>query len=135
MAIFIISVSSEESVGTPAGQVILFGNYIPASSDYSPVSDMKTDPSEDPSSYHVPPLPATSPFLSSTDDSSDNDTPDTPPSHTHGTPFTDITLSTQSSPATSGALRRRVMILAPGQPIPHGRPYRYHPNGPVDIIK
>nr|GFC35280.1 hypothetical protein [Tanacetum cinerariifolium] len=26
--------------------------------------------------------------------------------------------------------RRRVMILAPGQPIPYGRPYRYHPNGP-----
>ncbi|GJT77883.1 hypothetical protein Tco_1044608 [Tanacetum coccineum] len=26
--------------------------------------------------------------------------------------------------------RRRVMLLAPGQPIPHGRPYRYHLNGP-----
>ncbi|GKC65158.1 hypothetical protein Tco_1097756 [Tanacetum coccineum] len=38
---------------------------------------------------------------------------------------------TQRSPTTSGALRRRVMVLAPGQPIPHGRPYRYHLNGPV----
>ncbi|GKD52161.1 hypothetical protein Tco_1281137 [Tanacetum coccineum] len=26
------------------------------------------------------------------------------------------------------------MILAPGQPIPYGRPYRYHPNGPVHMI-
>nr|GFB90868.1 hypothetical protein [Tanacetum cinerariifolium] len=26
------------------------------------------------------------------------------------------------------------MILAPGQPIPHGRPYRYHPNGPVHMM-
>ncbi|GKF86297.1 hypothetical protein Tco_0254124, partial [Tanacetum coccineum] len=65
-----------------------------------------TDPPEDPSSDHVPPLQATSPFLSSTDDSSDSDTPDTPPSPTHGTPFIDITLSTQSSPAASGALLR-----------------------------
>nr|GFA94373.1 reverse transcriptase domain-containing protein [Tanacetum cinerariifolium] len=28
----------------------------------------------------------------------------------------------------------RVMILAPRQPIPHGRPYRYHPNGPVHMM-
>nr|GEV86522.1 hypothetical protein [Tanacetum cinerariifolium] len=26
------------------------------------------------------------------------------------------------------------MILAPGQPIPHGRPYRYHPDGPVYMM-
>ncbi|GJZ41882.1 hypothetical protein Tco_0588768 [Tanacetum coccineum] len=26
------------------------------------------------------------------------------------------------------------MILAPGHPIPHGRPYRYHPNGPVHMM-
>ncbi|GJW33275.1 hypothetical protein Tco_0053307 [Tanacetum coccineum] len=93
-----------------------------------------SDPSEDPSSDHIPPLPAISPFLSSTDDSSDSDTPDTPPSPTHGTPFTEMTLSTQSTPVASGALRRRVMILAPGQPIPHGRPYRYHLNGPVHMM-
>ncbi|GKA26842.1 hypothetical protein Tco_0712951, partial [Tanacetum coccineum] len=33
-----------------------------------------------------------------------------------------------------GALRRRFMILAPGQHIPHGRPYRYHRNGPVYMM-
>ncbi|GJR71163.1 reverse transcriptase domain-containing protein [Tanacetum coccineum] len=27
--------------------------------------------------------------------------------------------------------RRRVMLLASGQPIPYGRPYRYHLNGPI----
>ncbi|GKA71467.1 hypothetical protein Tco_0777606, partial [Tanacetum coccineum] len=177
MAISVISVSSdssEDSVGTPAGRVILFGtipttipdttpvitppttqtdttvipteipiiaptippspDYTPASPDYSPASDMEFDPSEDPSSDHIPPLPAISPFLSSADDTTDSDTPDTPPSPTHGTPFTETTLSTQRSPTASGALRRRVMVLAPGQPIPHGRPYRYHLNGPVHMM-
>nr|GFB89995.1 hypothetical protein [Tanacetum cinerariifolium] len=56
------------------------------------------------------------------------------PSPTHGIPFTDITLSTQSSPAASSVLHHRVMILAPGQPIPHGRSYRYHPNGPIHMM-
>ncbi|GJX50943.1 hypothetical protein Tco_0277788 [Tanacetum coccineum] len=177
MAISVISVSSdssEDSVGTPAGRVILFGtipttipdttpvitppttqtdttvipteipiiaptippspDYTPASPDYSPASDTEFDPSEDPSSDHIPPLPAISPFLSSADDTTDSDTPDTPPSPTHGTPFTETTLSTQRSPTASGALRRRVMVLAPGQPIPHGRPYRYHLNGPVHMM-
>ncbi|GKA25830.1 hypothetical protein Tco_0711939 [Tanacetum coccineum] len=123
MAISVISVSSdssEDSVGTLAGRVILFGtipttipdttpsvippttysdltltptvsptipsspDYTPASPNYSPASDMEFDPSEDPSSDHIPPLPATS----------DSDIPDTPPSPTHGTPFTETTLST-----------------------------------------
>nr|GEU46570.1 hypothetical protein [Tanacetum cinerariifolium] len=26
------------------------------------------------------------------------------------------------------------MVLAPGQPIPHGRPYRYHLNGPIHMM-
>ncbi|GKB03425.1 putative reverse transcriptase domain-containing protein, partial [Tanacetum coccineum] len=173
MAIYVISVSSnslEDSVGTLAGRVILFGtipttipdttpsmipptiyidttpiptisptipsspDYTPASPDYSPASDTEIDPSEDPSSDHIPPLPSTSPFLSSTDDSSDSDIPDTPPSPTYDTPFTDTTLSTHRSPTTSGALRRRVIVLVPGQTIPHGRPYRYHLNGPVHIM-
>ncbi|GKD78890.1 hypothetical protein Tco_1341511 [Tanacetum coccineum] len=126
MAISVISISSdssEDSVGTPAGRVILFGtipttipdttpvitppatqtdtpviptetpiiaptippspDYTPASPDYSPASDSESDPSKDPSSDHIPPLPAISPFLSSDDDTTDSDTPDTPPSPTH----------------------------------------------------
>ncbi|GJV93373.1 hypothetical protein Tco_1541186, partial [Tanacetum coccineum] len=140
MAIFIISVSldsSKDSVGTLAGQVILFStipttirdttlsmtsptthtdttpipivaptippspDYTPVSPNYSPVSDTEFDLSEDPSSDHIPPLPATSPFLSSIDDSSGNDIPDTPPSPTYGTPFTETTISTQRSPTAS----------------------------------
>ncbi|GKB11167.1 putative reverse transcriptase domain-containing protein, partial [Tanacetum coccineum] len=174
MAISVISISSdssEDSVGTPAGRVILFGtipttipdttpvitppatqtdtpviptetpiiaptippspDYTPASPDYSPASDSESDPSEDPSSDHIPPLPAISPFLSSDDDTTDSDTPDTPPSPTHGTPFTEITASTQRSPIIP---RRRVMILSPGQPIPYGRPYRYHLNRPIHMM-
>ncbi|GJY40041.1 hypothetical protein Tco_0427311, partial [Tanacetum coccineum] len=123
MAISVISVSSdssEESVGTSTRRVILFGtipttipdttpSVIPpsthtdtaltlASPDYSPASDTEFDPSEDPSSDHIPPLPAIEPFLSSTDDSSDSDIPNTTPSPIHGTPFTEMTLSTQSTP-------------------------------------
>ncbi|GJU58533.1 hypothetical protein Tco_1236299, partial [Tanacetum coccineum] len=109
-------------------------DYTPAPPDYSPASDIEFDPSEDLSSDHIPPLPATSPFLSSTDDTLDSDILDTPPSPTHDTPFTKTTLSTYRSPAASGALRRRVMIFSPGQPIPHGRPYRYHLNGPVHMM-
>ncbi|GJX40625.1 hypothetical protein Tco_0255615, partial [Tanacetum coccineum] len=173
MSISVISVSSdssEDSVGTPVGRVILIGtipttipdttpsvipptthidttpiptisptipsspDYTPASPDYSPAFDTEFDPSEDSSSDHIPPLPATSPFLLSTYDSLDSDIPDTPPSPTHGTPFTETTLSTQRSPTTFGALRRRVMVLAPRQPIPHGRPYHYHLNGPVHMM-
>ncbi|GKF07712.1 hypothetical protein Tco_0041936, partial [Tanacetum coccineum] len=127
-AISVISVSSdssEDSVGTPAGRIILFGtipttirdtkpmitppttqtdttvipteipiiaptippspDYTLASPDYSPVSDMEFDPFEDPSSNHIPPLPTISPFLSSADDTTDSDTPDTPQSPTYGT--------------------------------------------------
>ncbi|GKC32129.1 hypothetical protein Tco_1039423, partial [Tanacetum coccineum] len=177
MAISVISVfsdSSEDSVGTLVGRVILFGtipttildttpvitppttqtnttlipieipiiaptippspDYTPVSPDYSPASDTEFDPSEDPSSDHIPPLPAILPFLSSADDTTDSDTLDTPPSPTHGIPFTKTTLSTQRSPTASGSLRRRVMVLAPGEPIPHGRPYRYHLNGPVHMM-
>nr|GEY67000.1 putative reverse transcriptase domain-containing protein [Tanacetum cinerariifolium] len=60
-----------------------------------------------------------------------SDTPDKPPSPTHDTLFTEITASTQRSPVIPC---RQVMILAPGQPIPHGRPYRYYPNGPVHMM-
>nr|GEV55279.1 hypothetical protein [Tanacetum cinerariifolium] len=106
-------------------------DYTLASLDYSHASDTESDPSVDPSSGHIPPLPAISPFLSSADNTTNNDTPDTLSLPTHGTPFTEVTSSTQRSPVIP---HRRVMILAPGQSIPHGRPYRYHPNGPVHMM-
>nr|GEY68189.1 retrotransposon protein, putative, Ty3-gypsy subclass [Tanacetum cinerariifolium] len=155
MAISVVLVSSdlsEESVGTPAGRVILFciiptsipdttptisppathidttkiptiapttplsPDYTPTSLDYLPAPDIEFDPSEDPPSDHIPPLPAISTFLSLTDDTTDSGTLDTPPSPTPGTPFTKITSSTQRSPIIP---YHRVMILAPEQPIPH----------------
>ncbi|GKA91045.1 hypothetical protein Tco_0812915 [Tanacetum coccineum] len=109
-------------------------NYTPASPDYSPASDTKPDPSEDPSSNHIP-LPATSPFLSSTNDSSDSDTPDTPPSPTHEIPPIEVAPPTgQILPAPFGVRRRRVTIVSPGKPIPYGRLYCYHPNGLVHMM-
>ncbi|GKE66425.1 hypothetical protein Tco_1520586, partial [Tanacetum coccineum] len=122
MAISVISISSdssEDSVGTPAGRVILFGTIPTTIPDTTPVvtplttqTDTPSDPSEDPSSDHIPPLPATSPFLSSDDDPTDSDTPDTPSSPTHDTPFTEITASTQRSLPFS---YRRVMLITSGQ--------------------
>ncbi|GJW97876.1 hypothetical protein Tco_0179684 [Tanacetum coccineum] len=145
MAISVISVSSDfdrDSVGTSTGRVILFGtipttipdttlsvipptthidttpiptvsptippspDYTPASPDYSPASDTEFDPSEDPSSDHIPPLPATHHFFHR------------PISFRHM-----LCTSTSNS-----------WVLAPGQPIPHGRPYRYHLNGPVHMM-
>nr|GEW35272.1 hypothetical protein [Tanacetum cinerariifolium] len=38
------------------------------------------------------------------------------------------------SPTASGVVRLRVMILTPGQPIPHGRPYHYQPNRLVHMM-
>nr|GEX23029.1 putative reverse transcriptase domain-containing protein [Tanacetum cinerariifolium] len=138
MAISVISVSSdsfEDKVGTPTDTTVIPTetpiitptippslDYKPASPDYSLASDIESDPFEDPSSGHIPPLPAVSPFLSSDDDTTDSDTPDTPPSPTHGTLFTEITSSTQRS---SVIPRRRVMILAPGQSIPHDSSSRH----------
>ncbi|GJV78392.1 hypothetical protein Tco_1509976 [Tanacetum coccineum] len=49
-------------------------------------------------------------------------------------PVGTILPSIPSTPVASSALRRRVMVLAPRQPIPHGRPYRYHLNGPVHMM-
>nr|GEZ49855.1 putative reverse transcriptase domain-containing protein [Tanacetum cinerariifolium] len=160
-----------DSVGTPTGQVILFGtipttipdttlviappttqidttviptetpiiaptippspDYTPASPDYSLASETESDPSENPSSGHIPPLPAVLPFLSSDDDTTNSDIPDTPPSPTHDTPFTEITASTQRSPVIP---RHQVMILAPKQPIPHDRPHSLSDHSSPDLL-
>ncbi|GJR60079.1 hypothetical protein Tco_1502241 [Tanacetum coccineum] len=113
IAISIVLVSlnaSEDSVGTSSGWVILFGTIPTIIPDTTPIvtplaaqNDIASTPTEIPSDY-IPPLPALSPFLSSTDTSSDSATPDTPPSPTHDSLFW------------------------------CGRPYRYHPNEPVHMM-
>ncbi|GKA76112.1 hypothetical protein Tco_0782490 [Tanacetum coccineum] len=40
----------------------------------------------------------------------------------------------QILPSPFGVRRRRVTIVSPGQPIPYGRPYRYHPKRPVHMM-
>ncbi|GKA03052.1 hypothetical protein Tco_0675833 [Tanacetum coccineum] len=121
--ILVSSNSSEYSVGTPAGRVILFGTIPTTIPDTTPVitppitqTDTTVIPTEIPIiAPNIPPLPAISPFLSSTDDTTDSDTSDTPPSPTHRTPFTDTTLSTQSyhfnGPAHMMTVRKRVRPL------------------------
>ncbi|GJU94122.1 hypothetical protein Tco_1318878 [Tanacetum coccineum] len=72
----------------------------------------------------------TSPFIHT--DSYDDDPPDTPPSPTLEILPIEVAPPTgQILLAPFGVHHRRVTIVSPGQPIPHGRPYRYHPNRPV----
>nr|GEV99650.1 hypothetical protein [Tanacetum cinerariifolium] len=122
---FIFPASCTESVETSAGRVILFGTIPTTIPDTTPTVTLATTHVD--TTLILAEIPTVSPivppYFTSTDDPSDSDTPDTPPSPIHGTPFTEITPSTQSSLAASGALRLRVMILAPRQPIPYGRPY------------
>nr|GEW95163.1 hypothetical protein [Tanacetum cinerariifolium] len=143
MAILVISVSpnsSKDSMGAPAGRVILFGTIPTTISDTTPViappttqTDTTVITKESPiTAPTIPPSPDYTPAsLDYSTASETGDTPDTPPSPTHDTPFTEITASTLR---TSVIPHRRVMILAPGQPIPHGRPYCYYPNGPVHMM-
>nr|GEV09793.1 hypothetical protein [Tanacetum cinerariifolium] len=139
MAILVISVSlnsSEGSVGTPARRVILFGtipttipNNIPLITPPTTQTDTTMIPIETPIiAPTIPPSPNYT--LASLDYSPASDIEYTTIT-THGTLSTEIIASTQRSPVIPS---RRVMILAPGQPIPHGRPYRCHPNGPVHMI-
>ncbi|GJU59025.1 hypothetical protein Tco_1236791 [Tanacetum coccineum] len=62
--------------------------------------------------------------------------PDYTPVSPDYSPASDTEFDPSEDPSSdpSGALHRRVMILAPGQPIPCGRSYRYHPNGPVHMM-
>nr|GEX86649.1 hypothetical protein [Tanacetum cinerariifolium] len=111
MATSVISISSdssEDSMGTPVGRVILFG----------------TTPTTIPNTTSVIAPPTT-------------ETPTTviPQINHYPLPMTHLSLRLllllRDHPVIP---RRRVMILSPGQPILHGRLYRYHPNGPVHMM-
>ncbi|GJZ66312.1 putative reverse transcriptase domain-containing protein [Tanacetum coccineum] len=110
MAISVISISSdssEDSVGTPAGRVILFGTIPTTIPDTTPVITLPATQT-DTHVHRYPPSPY--PW--------------------YAVPLR-ITEVHQRSPIIP---RRRVMILSPGQPIPHGRPYRYHLNRLVHMM-
>ncbi|GJS25467.1 hypothetical protein Tco_0454099 [Tanacetum coccineum] len=108
-------------------------DYTPASPDYLPASDMKSDPSEDPSSEHIPLLLATSPFLSSSSNSSDRPSPDTYDADVARWRRR-VALRPSILPASPGVRRRRALLISYDLEIPFGRPYRYHPNGPVYML-
>ncbi|GJY08924.1 hypothetical protein Tco_0377109 [Tanacetum coccineum] len=140
--------SSEDSVGTPSRRVLWFGRIstiVPATTptidppfihDDTPLIPTKT-PTISPITSTIPPIVHPthyiSPFIHT--DSSDDDIPDTPPSPTHEIPPVEVAPPTgQILHTPFGVRRRRVTIVSPGQSIPYGRPYRYHPNGPVHMI-
>ncbi|GKD75575.1 hypothetical protein Tco_1333857, partial [Tanacetum coccineum] len=145
--ILISSDSSEENVVTPSGRVLWFGRIptiVPVNTptidppviyDDTLLIPTKT-PTISPITSTIPPTAPTthytSPFIHT--DSSNDDTPDTP-SPTHKIPPVEVAPPTsQILPTPFGVRRRRVTIVSPGQPIPHGRPYRYHPYGPIHIM-
>nr|GFA15780.1 reverse transcriptase domain-containing protein [Tanacetum cinerariifolium] len=90
----------------PAGRVILFDTIPTTIPDTTPM---------------ITPPTADTPIITPTIPSS--------PDHTLASP--DDSPASERSPVIP---RRRVMILSPGQPIPHGRPYRYYLNGPVHMM-
>ncbi|GJZ84365.1 putative reverse transcriptase domain-containing protein, partial [Tanacetum coccineum] len=108
----------------------------PVIHDDTPLISTKT-PTISPITSTIPPTAPTthytSPFIYT--DSSNDDTPDTPPSPTHEIPLVKVAPPTSQILPTSPSVRcRRVTIVSPGQPIPYGRPYRYHPNGPIHMM-
>ncbi|GKA00317.1 hypothetical protein Tco_0672867 [Tanacetum coccineum] len=119
--ILISSNSSEESVGTPSGRVLWFGRIpttVPATTPTidPPVihDDTSLIPTKTPTISSITSMiPPTAPTIHYTSsfihtDSSDDDILDTPLSPTHEIPLV--------------------------EPIPYGRPYRYHPNGPIHMM-
>ncbi|GKE74632.1 hypothetical protein Tco_1536673, partial [Tanacetum coccineum] len=170
MAFSIISISSDsskESVGTSTARVILFDTIptivlataptaaLPVIHDDTPL--IPTDTPIVPTIPSIAPtIQYTSPFVCT--DSSDSDTPDTPPSHDpyevtvtrwrsrvvarssppspiHDTPPTEISPSTrQILLAPPGLPRQPAIFVLPGQPIPVGRPYRTQPNGVLKML-
>ncbi|GJT16056.1 putative reverse transcriptase domain-containing protein [Tanacetum coccineum] len=138
MAISVISISSdssEDSTDTPviptetpiiAPTIPPSPDYTPASPDYSLASDSESDPSEDLSSDHIPPLPATSPFLSSDDDTTDSDTPDTPPSPTH-----DFHSDASSDPSSRHSLSDH---SSPNLPSTYAGPSRKRRRSPMTSV-
>ncbi|GJZ92052.1 hypothetical protein Tco_0664117 [Tanacetum coccineum] len=146
--ILISSDSSKETVGTPSGRVLWFGRIptlVPATTPTidPPIihDDTSLIPVETPTILPItstipcttPTTHYTSPFIYI--DSFDDDTPDTPLSPTHEIPPVEVVPPASRILHTSpGVCRRRVTLVSPGQPIPYGRPYRHHPNGPIHMM-
>ncbi|GJX81252.1 hypothetical protein Tco_0329401 [Tanacetum coccineum] len=108
----------------------------PVTYDDTPLIPAET-PTISPITSTIPPTTPTtyytSPFIQT--DSSDDDTPDTLPLPTHEIPPIEVVPpASQILPASFSVHRRQVTLVSPGQDIPHDRPYRYHPNGPIHMM-
>ncbi|GJU15805.1 hypothetical protein Tco_1143771 [Tanacetum coccineum] len=133
--ISISSDTSEESVGSHAPRVILFG-AIPAIIPVIPeVPVAPADPIVTPEDS-LPPAPdllLVSPLLCSDDSEADGESESAeqrPVSSSHDTlaPLSEFTLAPIVAPP--GIRRHSTTLIRPGEAIPFGRPYHTHPNGP-----
>nr|GFA24455.1 hypothetical protein [Tanacetum cinerariifolium] len=99
----------EPSTGTPAGRVILFGTI--------PTTIPDTTPLIAPPTTDAPTIPPS-------------------PDYTPASPDYSPASEAESDPSQRSLVipRCRVMIQSSRQPIPHGRPYRYHLNGPIHMM-
>ncbi|GJU76114.1 hypothetical protein Tco_1273184 [Tanacetum coccineum] len=145
MAALVISISSdssEESVGSHAPRVILFGT-IPTSIPVIPMVHAKVpialdDPIvalEKNSLPVAPELQLVSPFLCSDDSKADSESEPAeqrPEMHESLTPSSEFPLAHVVTPL--GIRRRQAILVRPGEAIPFGRPYRTHPNGPHKLL-
>ncbi|GKB03728.1 hypothetical protein Tco_0831871 [Tanacetum coccineum] len=162
LIISILSDSCEESMGSRALRVILFGAIptiipevpiVPADPlvapdvgtvsvvsptgvldlvDYSSSSD--SDPSED-SLPPVPDLPLILPFLCFDDSKADGESEPAeqrPERHESLTPSSEFPIAPIVAPL--GIRRRSLTLIRPGKAIPFGRPYRTHLNGPRKLL-
>nr|GFB91892.1 hypothetical protein [Tanacetum cinerariifolium] len=117
IAISVISVSSDSSediMRTPVGRVILFGTIPTTISNTTPVIAPPT------TQTNTTVIPTETPIIAPTIPPSPDYTPVSP----DYSPASD----TESDPSEDPS---SVHIPPLPAPIPHGRPYRYHPNGPV----
>nr|GEV22750.1 putative reverse transcriptase domain-containing protein [Tanacetum cinerariifolium] len=109
--------SSGESIRTPSGRVLWFGRIpttVPATTPAVTLPTTHIDTTLTPTK--IPNVsPITSPY------------PDYIPASLDYLPAFDTKPDPSEDPT-------RVTILLPGQPIPHGLSYRYHPNGSVYIM-
>ncbi|GKF19279.1 hypothetical protein Tco_0067917, partial [Tanacetum coccineum] len=123
--ISISSDSSEESVGSHAPRVILFGAILA-------IIPVIPDENKD-SLPPAPDLPLVSPFLCSDDTKADGESEPAEQrlvSSSHDTlaPLSEFSLAPVI--AASEICRRSMTLVRPGEAIPFDRPYRTHLNGP-----
>ncbi|GJZ01697.1 hypothetical protein Tco_0519658, partial [Tanacetum coccineum] len=139
--IFISSDSSEESVGSHAPRVILFGTIltsipvIPVVPAEVPIAPADPIVAPEDSLPVAPELPLVSPFLCSDDSKADSESEPVeqrPERHESLTPSFEFSLEPVVAPP--GIRRWPAILVRPDEAIPFGRPYHTHLNGPRKLL-